>query len=113
MEYPIKFDLCPNCGSQSKVIESETNDQISRGNVKVGSKFALLLTKTPIFDASNAVILAPRKIPIIMGYFDVCCQCGTLYCVELQKAEGLIEPNIKPKKFDLGGNGDGMPFLKG
>ena len=110
MEYPIKFDTCPNCGSQSRVIESETNEQISSGNVKVGSRFALLLTRTPIFDSLNSAILAPRKIPIITGYFDVCCQCGTLYCVEIQKSEGLIEPHINRKPGD---NGGGMPFLKG
>ena len=100
--YPIKFELCPVCGSESRIIETETNEEISKGNLKIGTKIPILATRTIIFVPTEPKILAKRTVPMLMGYFDVCADCGTLYCVEMQKNEGIVEPQFR--KGDDGGS---------
>ena len=100
MEYPIKFKSCPACGSESRMVETETEDEISKGNLKVGTKIAVMISRTLIFNPANTVIMAKRTVPMLIGFFDVCSLCGNLYCVEMQKGEGIVEPQIKQ-----GGNG--------
>jgi len=111
MEYPLKFTKCPNCGSESRAIESVVKEEIENGTIKPDSKFALLMTQTPIFDATQVKVLAPRKIPLMLGYFDVCTACGTFYCVEMHKNTGLVEPKLDGPGI-RGGGPDGLPFSK-
>ena len=95
MDFPLKFDCCPVCGSQSRVIEMEAKGEIEKGNLSEEVKIPVLITQTKIFDPSDKkLLLAKRQIPVIMGFFDVCANCGTLYAVELQKGIGVIEPHI-------------------
>jgi hypothetical protein len=95
MEYPKKFDICPNCGSMNRVIESEVKQEESKGNLRVGTKAACIIVNTPIFDPTKTDIIAPRKIPVITALIDICSDCGTLYCVEVNKDEGTAHPEVR------------------
>jgi len=104
MEYPKKFDVCPNCGSMVRVIESEINEEASKGNVGVVIKTGCIITNTAIFDPTKTSIIAPKEFPMIMARFDICADCGTLYCVEVQKGSGRAEPQVRRddhKQFPL------------
>jgi len=103
MEYPLKFKACPNCGSESRIVESAVNEEISKGNLKVGTKIPALVTRTAIFAPTNTTIMARRTIPMLIGYYDVCADCGCLYCVEMQKGTGIAEPQMKPGPGNDGG----------
>jgi len=101
MEYPKTFDVCPNCGSMVRIIESESREQSvgKDATVRAGAKTGVLITQTAIFDPTRPGILAPKKVPIIMARFDICGDCGTLYCVEVQRAEGTASPHIRRDNF--------------
>jgi hypothetical protein len=104
MEYPAKFKVCPNCGSESRIIEVETNEEISKGNLKVGTKIPVMISITPIFTSANTSIVAKRTVPMLRGFFDICSECGCLYCVEIQKGEMIVDPQFKR------GDARGSPF---
>lgn len=100
IEYPKKFEVCPNCGSMVRIIESEAMEEMSKGNMKMGTKVACMFSQTAIFDPANTpAIIAPKKIPMITGLYDVCADCGTLYCVEVQKSFGAANPQIRRDDF--------------
>lgn len=105
-EYPLKFEACPNCGSKSRVAEEVAADEVGNGRLKVGTRIAVLISKTLVFNPADTTIMAKREAPMLIGFYDVCVQCGTLYCVEMQKGSAAIEPQVKRP----GGDGH-MQFL--
>ena len=95
MDYPIKFESCPVCGSKSRIIEMETNEEIEKGNLSSETRIPVLFTQSKLFNPDDKTfLLARRQITVIMCFFDVCSDCGTLYAVEVQKGIGMIEPQI-------------------
>jgi predicted ATP-dependent serine protease len=95
MEYPKKFDVCPNCGSMNRVIEQEAMAEAVKGNTKTMEKVGVISFQTTIFDPKTASIIAPKEFPVIITRFDVCADCGILYCVELDKGIGKATPQIR------------------
>ena len=106
MDYPIRFESCPSCGSTEKFGEIETQEEIVKGNLPQDSKTAIMLSKTMIFNPKdNRVLLFRKQVPVLIGVFDVCCNCGCLYCVEMQRGTGVVEPQVGPP------GGDTSPFF--
>lgn len=107
IEYPKTFTACPNCGSTERFAEIETLEEIKKGNVSEGSRTPILISQTRVFDPNvKSILLYRKQIPVLLGFYDVCCACGTLYCCEMQKATGMVEPQIK-------GNHPPPPFGRG
>lgn len=106
-EYPLKFEACPNCSSKSRVAEETAAEEVGSGHLKVGTRIAVIISRTAVFDPSDTTIIAKREIPILTGFYDVCAECGTMYCVEMQKGMGVAEPQVKRP----GGDGRGFPFM--
>lgn len=100
MEYPKKFDVCPNCGSMIRIIETEMREQASKGKVGTEIKTGCFVTQSAIFDPAKTAIIAPMKIPVIMARYDICADCGTLYCVEVQKSEGSATSQTRRDDFE-------------
>lgn len=101
MEYPKRFDVCPNCGSMVRIIETESMEEASKkgGVMSVEAKTGCLTTQTAIFDPSKVGVIAPKKISVIAARYDICAECGTLYCVEVQKGEGTATPHTRRDDF--------------
>ena len=106
IEYPVKFKSCPSCGSESRIVETEAEEEISKGNLKVGTKIPILVSRTALFNPADTSIIARKTIPMLIGYYDVCSECGTLYCIEIQKGTAIAEPQIKHH-----GDDGSMPFM--
>ena len=107
MEYPKRFESCPSCGSTGKFGEIETVEEIKKGNLPKDSRTAIMLSKTMIFNPQDSkVLLFRREVPVLIGVFDVCVNCGCLYCVEMQKGVGMVEPQVGP-----GRGGNTLPFF--
>ena len=106
MRYPKVFEVCPACGSNDKVIATETDEEISNKHLSVGTKMAVLITRTPIFNPKDAKILSKREIPVILAFYDICYDCGTLYCCEVQKTIVTAQPQLHGRN-----NGDKFPFV--
>lgn len=103
--YPKMFESCPNCGSTSRVIEKETQEEIAQGNLGVGTKLAAMIVRTAIFNPNDAKLLASRQFPVVVSFFDICDDCGTVYCCEIQKGSAVAKPQMRQ-----GGNNDFPPF---
>lgn len=109
MDYPKTFNVCPVCGSTEKFGETVTQEEIEKGNLSEDSKTAIMLSKTMIFDPqNNQTIIARRQVPVLVGIFDVCCSCGALYCTEMRKEVGIIEPQIRRSNHP---GEDTLPFF--
>jgi hypothetical protein len=100
MDYPKKFPKCPNCGSEVRVIESEAKEEMAKGNIKVVTRATCMVTETAVFDPTS-LIVAPREVPMIRAFYDICADCGTLYCIGLEKGAVRAEP--PPRKHDYRG----------
>jgi hypothetical protein len=94
MEYPKKFPVCPHCGSEARVIESEAKEEVAKGNLKMITRAVCMTTETAVFDPRSSLI-APREFPLIRAFYDICADCGTLYCIEVQKDKGRAEPQLR------------------
>jgi len=101
IEYPKKFDICPNCGSMVRIIEAESMEEASKkgGVMGVGVKTGCLITRSAIFDPSKVGVIAPKKVSVVVARYDICADCGTLYCVEVQKGEGTASPQTRRDDF--------------
>ena len=106
IEFPVTFSQCPVCGSTERFGETVSQEEIAKGNLPKDSRTAIMLTKTMVFaPRDNRVLLARREVPVLVGIFDVCCSCGTLYCISMEKGVGVVEPQVgKP-------GGDTPPFF--
>ena len=95
MEYPVKFDSCPNCGGIERFGEIVTQEEIDKGNLPPDARTAIMLTKTMIFNPQNSqIILIRRRVPVLVGIFDVCASCGCLYCISMDKGSVVVEPQV-------------------
>jgi len=94
IKYPIRFDQCPSCGSVIRVMEREVNRAIILGNLPPKIAIPALITESHIIDKRQPLVSA-KKFPVLVCFYDVCANCGTLYCREVIKREGLAQP--KPK----------------
>lgn len=98
MDYPVVFSKCPVCGSTERFAELETAEEIKKGNLPQDSRIAIMISKTMLFNPKdNRVLLFRKEVPVLVGIFDVCTKCGTLYCTEMQKGTAVIEPQVGPK----------------
>ena len=100
VEYPIKFDKCPNCGSTNRLIQGEVDKSIEDGDLKPETKIPILATRALLYnpDVAPRVYGFTKEVPVILAYFDVCSDCGTLYCVAAEKGMATIEMQSGGKK---------------
>ena len=104
MDYPVTFGMCPVCGSTDRIGELETQEEIKKGNLPEDARTAIMLSRTMLFNPKdNKVLLFRREVPVLMGIFDVCRNCGTLYCIQMDKGIGVVEPKMGP------GHGENTP----
>ncbi len=107
MDYPVIFSNCPVCGSIERFMELETQEEIKKGNLPQDSRIAVMVSRTILFDPKdNRILLFRKEAPVLVGIFDVCTQCGTLYCIEMQRGTAVIEPQVGSRLDD-----DTLPFF--
>jgi hypothetical protein len=88
---PKTFDQCPVCGSPNKLglqylqYLRETK-QIHQDSFKGG-----LMHQIPMLDQAHPpTILGPRfKVKVLAVFWDVCAECGTMYCTKFDVIEGV------------------------
>lgn len=103
MEYPIKFNVCPCCSSPRRIIEEETLAEIAAGRLKAGARIPALVTQSALYDPkSMSTLLIRKQIAVMVGFYDVCAVCGTLYCVEMQKQSTVVDPQVQKNMPPMG-----------
>ena len=90
-EYPKTFNQCPNCGSTSRVVGDMVQDMKEEGKV------------TEHFDAWVMVQnsgIEPDKphftMPVVTWMADICYDCGTLYCVQVNVRNVMMQGGQPP-----------------
>ncbi len=96
MDYPKRFEHCPCCGSKERIIENEVKSEIEAGHLRKDAKIPVLATQAQVIDLQDKnILITRRQFPLLIGLYDVCSNCGTLYCVEMVKHIGIAEAHIK------------------
>jgi len=102
LKFPIDFDSCPNCGSTRRLAEEVMRKEKDKGKVGEDTK--------PFAFSGQSLMADPRKTflsaPILLTFYDVCADCGTVYCVHAEL--GTATPQMKPRQGP--NRGMGMPF---
>lgn len=88
-KYPITFDQCPNCGSKRRVANEVIQEQKDLGRAGENTKAWLFQHQSMIADMSRTHL----QMPVVMSYYDVCVDCGTTYCIRVEK--GMVTPKTK------------------
>lgn len=105
LKFPLKFDVCPNCGSPERIAGTILEEERDKGRVITkGLLGSVAVLTTAIFDPMFPALQAP----VTRAYIDICSKCGTLYCYYAEKQTMRPETNIpgtgpKPK----------YPFISG
>lgn len=79
MEKILDFAQCPNCESTKHVANEVLQEQIEKGRMPKDSK-AFLFQHQSIIAKSMQWLSAP----IILSFYDVCADCGTVYCIHAE-----------------------------
>jgi len=98
-DYPVRFDKCPNCGSNQRIVEEKVSSEIAKGNLPPGTRIPALVSQAPIYNPQMVTkLIASRPVNILVGFYDVCADCGTLYCIEMLEQSALmsVKPNNPP-----------------
>ena len=106
-KFPIKFDQCPACSSYRRSVEEEMEEEVKAGRLPADSKTGVMMTRTALFDPMSAAtgILAKREVTMLVGLYDTCFDCGTLYLVEMRRQVTTVTPQInEPPREDDGGS---------
>lgn len=98
------FSECPNCGSTERVVESEIEDAVRKGLAKEDAWQAVLQTEAIIADPECIPQIIGAKVEAVklLGYYDVCCDCGTLYCVRMERKPIAVGTQIKAPRGQMG-----------
>ena len=107
MDYPVMFNVCPCCSSPRRIIEEETHAEIIAGRLKAGARVPAMITQSALYDSkSTSALLVRKQITVMVGFYDVCRDCGNLYCVEMQKQSTVVDPQIQKMPPIINGKGN-------
>lgn len=105
LKFPLDFTKCPVCGSTERLAETLVKQE--QENSKIGKD------AKPFLFQEQTLIMDPRKVvlsfPVALSFYDVCLNCGTVYCVHAELARGTPQMkqappggNMKPFGFPQG-----------
>lgn len=91
--FPILNLKCPNCGSEERVAELAMQTvEASKGIKRAGSFASLEQRKIPIVSASR---VAGLSVPVVVHHYDVCADCGTVWCTKAEIKDAPIQVATK------------------
>ena len=107
-DFPVQFDKCPVCGSERRLVEEEVTKEIAEGKLSPGTMIPALMSQSVMYNPiEGSRILARRLVPCLVGIYDVCADCGTLYLHVMVKQAVGIEPQAQQKQNFPGSSGNG------
>ena len=101
MELPINFVACPVCG------DGETCARLACQEIDVPEGVTVAFAQEIIF--LKPPQLATVSVPALIAYYDVCANCGTRYCVKVEKRNVPVQHRPASGQFPQPpGNGPGL-----
>ena len=95
--FPKVFSQCPNCGSEHKIGQMIANGLIEEGRATPKMKGWLF--------GHNSVIQPDKphfSAPVVKWLIDICFDCGTLYCVQVDVGTAMPEQKQGGPDMHLG-----------
>ncbi len=73
------FKECPSCGSTNRVANEVIQKQKDEDKVRKDVRAWLFSHQSMIADITKPHI----QVPVVISLYDVCMDCGTVYCIEV------------------------------
>ena len=80
IQFPVDFK-CPKCGETKTLCQVACEEQIKRGNIKMGTFVSIRKEATPLVGPTSAIALT---VPAIIVHHDICI-CGFEYVTRVEK----------------------------
>ena len=74
------FKECPVCKSTERIAEAELNHLKQMGKARPETLAYLFNHQSMIRDSTKLTI----TVPVVITYYDVCVECGTVYCIHFE-----------------------------
>lgn len=88
---PVTFDKCPGCESEERLFEKLVTQLKKDGLIKKEDLTEGVAHQVPLFDPNkpSPILLAglQQTVRVLFIYFDVCAECGTMYCTKFEVKE--------------------------
>lgn len=94
IKYPLNFDKCPVCGSERRVANEVMRGEKEKNKISPGAKAFLFNHKTVIADQR----VVQLSVPAVLSFYDVCVDCGTLFCVHVDVKVAMPGPDQEPQR---------------
>jgi len=91
----LNFTKCPNCGSERRIAYEVLLEQIEKGKMKKESN-AFLFTHQSIIAGPVGTWLSA---PVVISFYDVCADCGTVYCIHVEVKTAVQGGKTPPPSF--------------
>lgn len=107
LKFPLSWTKCPACGSEARVGEIMLKNEQEKGRVGLDAKPHLFHEQTLFADPRKPIL----SIPVVYSFYDVCADCGMVYCIHMEKAEARPQMgpppggNMRPFGFPQGNPG--------
>jgi hypothetical protein len=90
--FPMTFDKCPSCGSTKRVAGMIGDEEKAKGRIRKEGLAVAFIQQVVINDPTITVLSAPA----LMTYYDICADCGDVYCVMAQIGKAQSKPMNMP-----------------
>lgn len=105
LKFPLNYTKCPVCGSTKRVAETLVKQEQEKGKIRPGVNTFLFMQQTLVMDPSKILV----SVPVLLTFYDVCLDCGTVYCVHAELGQGTPQMKQPPP----GGNMRPFGFPQG
>lgn len=91
--FPKTYDECPACHCKETVCQKAAEGEREKGRLSKDFNPVIMQQMTIIADPTQMqALIAPRRVPVVVGHFDICLKCGCLYCRRAELGEGEFTP---------------------
>lgn len=93
----FKFSHCPNCNSDKTIARENYKRALAEGRMLPGLIPCVSSLSSPQID-KRIPHLVQFKAEIITALLDICSKCGTVYAVQVEIHEGVINQQAPPSE---------------
>lgn len=116
MTLPVVFEKCPHCEGTKRLGISYFNQLRDEGLMHKDSFTAGLMHQIPLVDQAHppAILAQMIKIKVLYIYWDVCADCGTMYCTKFEAKDMPAQVQMQQAPQAQRRSGMGFPpFARG
>lgn len=86
LKFPRQFDKCPACGSVKRVAQLVGAEEVAKGKLPKEIVMKIEQDVVPVTELKT-ILLGLSIVPVLIAQYDVCYDCGTKYCFEMDRKD--------------------------